>query len=154
MTKEQEKKLREISLEELNKMTLSSFNGDYGYLGGEIARDTGQIHSLSKDIDILNKRIESIKKARQGYVMTEKHRLSVQKDEEWIDNIRKARQEQIIQQCDMDGNVIKEWPSYKVIEDNTSFTKSSIYKAVKGKKKRGNPNESYGYIWKSKQLNK
>ena len=137
---------RNIRLKELSK--------DVSNLGGNVARDTGQIHSLSKDIDIVKKRTESIRKAKQGYVMTKKHLDSVQKNEEWIDNIRKARQEQIIQQCDMDGNVIKEWPSYKVIEDNTSFTKSSIYKAVKGKKKRGNPNESYGYIWKSKELSK
>ena len=153
MTKEQEKKLKEMSIEELNKMTLSTFNGDYGYLGGEIARDTGQVQGLSKDKEIVQRRTESIRESRKINPLTnyESWREGIaNRGEDWKQSIRDARQVQIILQCDMDGKVIKEWPSYKVIQDNTSFTRSTIYNAVKGKKKKGNPNEAYGFLWFSK----
>jgi len=115
--------------------------------------DDSQVKLLGKDKELVRRRTESIRKSRKVNPLTnyKSWREGIaNRGEDWKQSIRDARQVQILLQCDMDGNVIKEWPSYKVIEDNTPFTRSSIYKAVKGKKKRGNPNEAYGFLWFSK----
>lgn len=115
--------------------------------------DDSQVKLLAKDKELVRRRNKSISESRKKNPLTNYdnyNKAMANRTEEWNQAIRDARQVQVIQQCDMDGKVIKEFPSYLVCQTQTGYSRSSIYKAVKGKKKRGNPNEAYGFLWFNK----
>lgn len=160
------KKIQDMTQEELQQM-LDSYNQETGHIkewmidrainyqfGARVRGDqlkTEDRSYLYTD-DVNKRRNKSISKDRQKNPLNQNETWlnSMQKNEEWTQAIRDSRRVQTILQCDMDMTIIKEWPSYKVIEDNTPFTKSSIFKAVKGNMKRGNPHGAYGYLWWNK----
>jgi hypothetical protein len=160
---------KKMTQEELQRM-LDSYNQETGHIKewmidramnykmgakirGEQLKSEDRSYLYNEEVN--KRRNKSISKDRQENPLNQNQKWvesMANRSEDWNDNIRKARQQQVILQCDLDGKVIKEWPSYKVIQDTIGYIRSTVFAAVKGKKKRGNPHEAYGYLWFSKEL--
>lgn len=61
------------------------------------------------------------------------------------------KQDKITLMMDLDGNIIKEYPSVKsIVEDYPAFLPSSIARVCRGDGRKKSPNEYNGYLFKYK----
>jgi group I intron endonuclease len=89
---------------------------------------------------------EKISKAKQGRVVTEETRrkLSVANKGKNKDRIGKNNSQSIpVYQCDLEGNIIREWESIGLAAKALKFATTNISKCCNGKRKT-----AYGYTWK------
>lgn len=151
---ENRKSLREKGYDP-KKLEFSEKQSKIAKVRGRNAKASGQIQSISKDKDIVDKRTQSIRESRKTNPLTNYdtwNRAMANRTEDWNQSIRNARQQQVIQQFDMDGNLVAEYQSYKVCQTQTGYSNSTIYKAVKCKMKQKLPNEAYGYLWRTRSI--
>lgn len=74
--------------------------------------------------------------------------MSLQKAIDYVDNrVNDTRISKPIIQCDMQGNIIKEYPSIAEITRTTPFKKANIINYLS---QNGNRSHAYGFIWKYK----
>lgn len=77
----------------------------------------------------------------------EKYRVAMRnRSEEWRHNSTTALKKKLskpVMQFDLQGNLIKEWPSSREIERVLGYNRAAIYQCIKGKYK-----QAYGFIWR------
>lgn len=82
---------------------------------------------------------DNISKAKKGNPLTKEHRKALS------DAKRKTSKYKNILQCDLDGNVIKEWKDAIEIKNLGLYNMSSVYRCIKNERKTAD-----GYKWKLK----
>ena len=67
---------------------------------------------------------------------------------EVVYDVTKDKSAKAVLQCDMQGNVIAEYPSIRIAADSTQCNRTGIIANLKGRSKH-----AYGYVWKYKHDN-